>query len=88
MQYIAYGVFGVSVLVFLVFGIIIVYHLLRYRFIGDASIFMVVMYIAVAAVILIFSTTGVVRTDWDQYGITLGTQTIQQPVKSSGPLFR
>ena len=87
MFYIAWGIFTVAVLFFVIFGIIIVYHLLRYRFVGDASIFMASVYIVVAVVILFGSTSSMLRSDWNQFGINFGAPTNTTPVSNPRPLF-
>ena len=61
----AFIIYMVGVIIFLSFGGVIVYHLRRYGFIGDATKPMAAIFFLVTAVIIIASAVNLFQTDWD-----------------------
>lgn len=64
----AVAIYGIATLIFLILGCIIVYHLVKFGFMGDATKFMIVIFILVSIVLIITSSVYVVRTDWSSLG--------------------
>ena len=85
MTILAVLMYGVGTLIFVIFGGIIVYHLRRYGFMGDATKFMVAIYIIVSVLIIVSSSIFVARTDWGT--LNLGPITPSAPTDSQTPIF-
>lgn len=80
----------VGVLIFLVFAGVIIYHLLRFGFIGDATKGMVFIFVVVGLVIIVFATIHVFTTEWQSLNlINVGSQNSQDPAPAqpSKPIF-
>lgn len=67
MSYIAITIYGIATIIFLLLGIIIVYHLIKYGFVGDATKFMIVIFIIVSALLVIVSSVYVAKTNWNTF---------------------
>lgn len=60
----AIAIYTVATLIFILIGLIIVYHLVKFGFIGDATRFMVVVFVIISVLLIITSSVFVARTDW------------------------
>jgi len=61
-----YYAYLIMVLLFFIFSFFIVYHLLRFGYFNMGSLVLVIVFIAVSAMILIFSWQQLSKVDWNQ----------------------
>lgn len=59
----AFILYGVGTLIFIVFSVVILYHLLRFGFMGDATRIMAVIFAVVAVGLIAFATYYLIHLD-------------------------
>lgn len=59
-------VYGIVVLVFVVLSGVILYHLIRFGFFGDATKFMIIIFAVVGILLIVMSAIYVFSTPWTQ----------------------
>lgn len=80
-QILAIAIYAVATLIFILIGLIIVYHLVKYGFIGDATRFMVVIFVIISILLIISSSVFVARTNWKSLSSNSGNSKIIQSDK-------
>ncbi|MFC1640541.1 hypothetical protein ACFL2D_00670 [Patescibacteria group bacterium] len=62
-------VYLIGVTIFSVFGVIIVYHLVHYSFLGDATKVMIGLFASIAIAIIAFSGIHFFTTNWSELNL-------------------
>ncbi len=77
-QFLAIAIYGLATIIFIVLGLIIIYHLRKYGFLGDATHFMIIVFVIVSLLLITASSVYVAKTDWSALDLSIqNSQTIQ-----------
>ena len=77
----AFIIYGVGALIFIAFSVVIIYHLLKFGFVGDATRIMAVIYALIAIGLVIFCTYYLLHHNY------IGTGSFFAPTESSLPIL-
>ena len=80
-MFLAFIIYGIGALIFIAFSAVIMYHLLKFGFMGDATRLMAVIFGAIAIGLLVFCTYYLIQHNY------IGTGSFTAPVQSSLPVL-
>jgi membrane protein implicated in regulation of membrane protease activity len=83
--FLAIAIYGFATVIFVILGFIIVYHLMKYGFMGDATKFMIFTFAIVSILLIVASSIYVTRTDWSN--LTLSNTSSSKVIQSTQPIL-